>query len=138
MKTLYFDGYSNSRNAGFVVTDSIGNVISESGIGKKTNNEAEYYGALKALELVDHNGTVYTDSKLVEGQVMFNWKVKAFHLRSLVQGCRSLVKRKNVNLVWLRRNKNLAGIVIEQGMVIPEVKPEVVDELLNEYNNMEF
>ena len=69
---------------------------------------------------------------------MHNWKVKAFHLRSLVQGCRSLVKRKNVNLVWLRRNKNLAGIVIEQGMVIPEVKPEVVDELLNEYNSMEF
>lgn len=137
MKTLYFDGYSNSRGAGFVVTDHTGTLISESSIGKKTNNEAEYYGALKALEMIEPKGRVYTDSKLVEGQVMHNWKVKAFHLRSLVQGCKSLVKRKNIELIWIRRNKNLAGLVIEQGMINPSDEP-IQDEILEEYNSMQF
>lgn len=138
MKTLYFDGYSNSSGAGYVVTDKTGVVVCSDDIGNKTNNEAEYYGALRALELIEHNGTVYTDSKLVEGQVMHNWKVKAFHLRSLVQGCKSLVKRKNISIVWVRRNKNLAGLVIESGMLFNGQKTDMLDEVLDEYNSMQL
>jgi len=129
MKTLYFDGYRNSTGAGYLVCDISGNTVSSQAIGNKTNNEAEYYGALKALELIEQGGIIYTDSKLVEGQVMLNWKVKAHHLRTYVENCKSMAKRKKVSIVWIPRHKNLAGLLIEE---------QQKDTLLQEYQNLEL
>ncbi len=111
---LYTDGYKNNSETGYLVCNSIGDVLSKEKIAKnKTNNEAEYFGMIKGLELVDNKGIVYTDSKLVEGQVIKGWRVKARHLSTLVDTCKGIVKRKKAQVIWIPREKNLAGKIIE-------------------------
>lgn len=81
-----------------------------------TNNEMEYEALIQALSDDRSEGaTVYTDSELVVGQVTQGWKVKADNLRPLIAQARTLLKKRRASLVWVRRDQNLAGRVLERG-----------------------
>jgi len=109
---VYFDAgtrRSNPGPSGIAVyvrgTDSQGDPFNYSAtefIGHRTNNEAEYRGLLKALELViDHAPAlrelaIRSDSKLVVKQALGEWRVrgniKSLHARAL-ELCQRLVDR---------------------------------------------
>ncbi len=94
-------------------------------IGDRTNNEAEYYALLKALELIAERATgkvpgnigealVRSDSKLVVNQVSGEWRVEDEKLLELSEKARDLIKRiGRVRLEWVRREENLAGLWLE-------------------------
>jgi len=94
-------------------------------IGDRTNNEAEYYALLKALELIAEKATgkgpgnigealVRSDSKLVVNQVNGEWRVEDEKLIDLSEKARDLIKNiGSVRLEWVPREENLAGLWLE-------------------------
>jgi ribonuclease HI len=105
-------------------------------IGDRTNNEAEYYALLKALELIEKKTTgkvtsnigetlVRSDSKLVVNQVNGEWRVEDEKLIDLSEKARDLIKNiGSVRLEWVPREANLAGLWLEG-----KLKPFSVERL---------
>ncbi len=82
-------------------------------IGEATNNQAEYWAVIFALEWVLANSknparvTHYLDSQLVEQQLKGNYKVKNEALRPLFLRCLELVEKiGNVNFTHVPRRDN--------------------------------
>jgi len=100
---LYTDGGARGNpgpaGIGVVLEDAEGVVVAEiaEGIGRATNNVAEYRALIEGLELALEQGCteleVRTDSKLVAMQVAGRWKIKSDSLRSLAVRARSLLDR---------------------------------------------
>jgi ribonuclease HI len=83
--------------------------------GNATNNEMEYQALLNALEDErSKEATVFTDSRLLVGQLTKSWKVKASNLRKIHQECLELLKKRNANIVWISRDENKAGKELER------------------------
>jgi ribonuclease HI len=93
-----------------------------------TNNIAEYEALILALEHITKNIvdaltekiTIYTDSKLIWGHINKNWKVNSN--KSIVDKAKNLLKDINeigieVDIRWIMRDKNVAGIMIENGEI---------------------
>lgn len=84
-----------------------------------TNNEAEYYGLLRALTLVPRTEEVhiYSDSKLVVNQVNGKWKAKEARLNKLKEKAQELLKQFNkVSLKWIPREKNKVANKLAQSI----------------------
>jgi len=80
-----------------------------------TNNEMEYGALLEALSDDRSDGaTIYTDSQLLVGQLTKGWKVNAENLRPLHAKARVLLSRRRAALVWVPREENRAGKVLEK------------------------
>jgi ribonuclease HI len=116
MSDIFIDGSGwNGKEAKFFVMSDDAllqhfEIIKEN----KTNNQMEYESLRYALLNFAKDGdTIYTDSKLVLGQVCQNWKINVEHLRGVCEECKELLKIKNIYLKWIPRDKNLAGIYIE-------------------------
>jgi ribonuclease HI len=79
-------------------------------IGRHTNNEAEYYGIIRALEKCLELGindiVLYSDSELVIRQLRGEYKVKNEKLKPLYEQARSLAQRLKPVLVHVPREKN--------------------------------
>jgi len=80
---------------------------------KRTNNEMEYYALIYALEIAEEGDTILSDSALVVNQVKGFWKCNFEHLRKLRETAKLLLKGKNINIVWIRREVNKAGKILE-------------------------
>ena len=105
-------------------------------IGDRTNNEAEYYALLKALELIAEKATgkgpgkigealVRSDSKLVVNQVNGEWRVEDEKLIELSEKARDLIKDlSSIRLEWVPRDENYAGLWLEG-----KLKPFSVEQL---------
>ncbi|TMH96645.1 reverse transcriptase-like protein [Candidatus Bathyarchaeota archaeon] len=105
-------------------------------IGDRTNNEAEYYALLKALELIAEKATgkgpgkigealVRSDSTLVVNQVNGEWRVEDEKLIELSSNARNLIKKIGpARLEWVPREENLAGLWLEG-----KLKPFSVERL---------
>jgi ribonuclease HI len=105
-------------------------------IGDRTNNEAEYYALLKALELIGEKATgkvpgnisealVRSDSQLVVNQVKGLWRVEDERLMELSSQARDLVTKIGlVRLEWVPREENYAGLWLEG-----KLKPFSVEQL---------
>lgn len=96
MKLVIFtDGASRGNpgraSYGFTISDEKENLIYEEGkyIGITTNNVAEYTAVLKALKyakkITSKEITVYCDSKLVAEQLSGRFKIKAKHLKPIIE-----------------------------------------------------
>ncbi len=80
-----------------------------------TNNEMEYTALVQALSDPRAEGaTVHTDSQLLVGQLTKGWKVRAGNLQPLNERARSLLDRKRATLIWVPREENRAGKVLEK------------------------
>jgi ribonuclease HI len=94
-------------------------------IGDRTNNEAEYYALLKALELIAEKATgkvpgrvdealVRSDSKLIVNQVNGLWRVEDERLMELSSEASDLIKKiGTIRLEWVPREENYAGLWLE-------------------------
>ena len=114
---IYFDGSCNSNTVGSM---GIGVVIKRQGeiikklsefAGEGTNNTAEYFSVIRALEEALALGAdeleVRGDSELVIKQLRGEYKVKKKHLRNLHRKVMQLVpKFKRVIFTWVPREKN--------------------------------
>ena len=80
-----------------------------------TNNEMEYFALLQALRDPRSKGaTIFTDSKLLVGQLQDRWKVNAQNLKTIYEECKGLLKSQQAKLVWVPREENLAGKELER------------------------
>ena len=94
-------------------------------IGDRTNNEAEYYALLKALDLLTEQaggdavgstseGLIRSDSQLIVNQVNGQWRVEDERLMELSGQAREMIEKLGrVRLEWVPREKNYAGLWLE-------------------------
>ena len=78
-----------------------------------TNNEEEYRGVIAALKLASRGDTVYTDSQLVYHQIRGDWKINKVHLIPFCREASELRHNKGVEVAWIGREYNLAGLVFD-------------------------
>ncbi len=111
---------------GAVLVSDEGRVLDElsKGIGRCTNNVAEYAALIGGLEMALAFGItevkVHTDSQLVVNQVLGRWRVKQEHLTPSVAAARHLMGRfDSSSIEWINRGSNgyadtLAGQAVAQ------------------------
>lgn len=79
-------------------------------LGVRTNNEAEYFGIIRALakcaELGINTPLICSDSELVVRQLRGEYKVKNENLRTLYLEAMKLVTQVKPSLMHVRREKN--------------------------------
>ena len=74
----------------------------------RTNNEAEYQTLLRLLRRLkpEDGGEIFTDSRLLVGQLQEGWKVKAENLRPLRTEAYNLLQNlPSVTLTWIEREE---------------------------------
>ena len=142
----YTDGGARSNpgpaGIGFVlqrVTDGTHEDILDAGafIGETTNNVAEYYALIWALENALHldidDIEVRSDSLLVVSQVRGEWKIKQEHLRLLCVRATSLGRQfERFTIVHIPREENeradmYANMAMDEGRTVGNyaVEPEL-------------
>lgn len=118
--TIFSDGGARGNPGpagyGFVIMNKNNKVIFEGSkyIGKATNNQAEYQGAINALIKmfeIDNNAEdilVCLDSKLIVEQINGNYKIKNEGLKPLYWQLRDLISqfRINIKFTHVARIKN--------------------------------
>jgi probable phosphoglycerate mutase len=117
-------GNPGPAGIGVVLATTDGEVIAElaRGIGRATNNVAEYEALIAGLELaLEHGATevdAYVDSALVASQVKGEWKIKNDRLRSLAVKARALMGRfERASIDNVPREENAgADRLANQGM----------------------
>ena len=126
---IYTDGASRGNpgpaSFGFTISDESRKIIFQQGkyIGVTTNNVAEYTAVLEALMYVKKNFKnkkiqieLFADSKLVAEQLSGNYKVKAIHLKPIIENIKFL-------------SMELGGVIYSH---IPRTKNILADKLANE------
>lgn len=111
---IWVDGSGwNGKESRWCVAFEDGTIKKGSIPEEKTNNEMEYEALINALKLCSDKDCIFTDSQLVEGQIMKGWKITKEHLFPLVMKAKQLIKEKNVPLAWISRNENFAGHILD-------------------------
>jgi ribonuclease HI len=88
-------------------------------IGDRTNNEAEYYALIRALELIEGKASgssalVRSDSQLIVNQVNGQWRVEDEKLIELSSQAKEMIEKLgSVRLEWVPREENYAGLWLE-------------------------
>lgn len=113
----YTDGFTIEANpsktgGGYTIADENGEIIHREVISKIgfTNNEGEILGLLKCFEIANNGDSVSTDSIVCIGWINARKSKVRKDLNHIFAKCHDLVKQKNINLMWERRNFNLAGL----------------------------
>ncbi|MGH2746944.1 MAG: ribonuclease HI family protein, partial [Actinomycetota bacterium] len=117
-------GNPGPAGIGVVLEDESGESIGEiaEGIGRATNNVAEYRALIAGLELAVEMGVtdieILADSELVVSQMTGEWKIKDNKLRPLALRANSLLNRfETYSLRHVRREENAdADKLANQGM----------------------
>lgn len=117
----YTDGFVRGSNpskygGGFTIVDENNNLIRREEIEQVgfTNNEGEMLGIIYACTIALLRDVISTDS-----MCCLTWAHKGKSkarpdLNELMARCKKLIEDKELNLIWERRNFNLAGIYNEQ------------------------
>jgi ribonuclease HI len=131
--TLHTDGGARGNpgpaGIGVVLRGEGGEVVGElaRGIGRATNNVAEYRALVAGLELALERGVseieVFCDSELIVSQVTGAWKIKNEALRSLAVRARALLERfDSWTIARVARERNSdADKLANQGMDLAEL-----------------
>lgn len=114
-QVYYTDGSGwNGKISEYAVTDHNGKIIVKKTLLKEyTSNEMEYDAVIYALQIAKDGDTIYSDSQLVVNQINKKWKLKAKNLFARFNYAKELYEKKNVKLIWLPREENLAGKIFE-------------------------
>lgn len=113
---IYVDGgTSNNGMFGFQKSRSVvfsNKVLVDLEIGDKTNNEAELIAMI--LGIYFRPKKIFSDSQLVVNWANGRWKTKEPRLKPQVDILKHLVSISKPEIIWIPRDKNLAGIYIEE------------------------
>jgi ribonuclease HI len=120
---------------GALLRSESGEVLGEIGrsIGVATNTVADYSALIEGLEMALHKGVsevnVYVDSPLVAGHLLEGYRVRADHLRPLVEHVRQLLDQFSTwSLTRVPRKLNLeSDLLAIRGM--EQAMTEVLDEV---------
>lgn len=132
MKIIYSDGFTIGRNpspmgGGYLLADENGKVIkhetirlsrhpNEYGSKKYTNNEGELMGVVEATKIIENGGEIYTDSMNTIKWIT-NCKFKARpDLKQFGMEAKINILEKNLDLIYIPREENLAGQILEFGI----------------------
>lgn len=118
----YTDGWmKGSKNpspygGGWTVINEEGTLIRFADIKQSnfTNNEAEVRGIIEALEKAEMFDEISTDSMCCLTWINKGMSKARPDLNELLKKGHSLMKEKNINLMWERREFNLAGLYNEE------------------------
>jgi ribonuclease HI len=75
----------------------------------RTNNEMEYLALIHCCSKAREFDVIKTDSQLVVNQIKGKYKCNAQHLRNLRDWAIQLIRLKNLEIIWIPRDKNIAG-----------------------------
>ncbi|MBP8016646.1 ribonuclease HI family protein [Candidatus Gracilibacteria bacterium] len=115
---IYTDGGARGNpgiaGIGVVITDGTGNILEKryKSLGIKTNNQAEYLGALfgiqRGIELKAKEIELYMDSQLVINQLSGNFKVKNKSLAEIKFDIQKLITNwgGKISFIHIPREKN--------------------------------
>lgn len=117
-------GNPGPAGIGVVLRDENGDIAGEiaRGVGRATNNVAEYKALIAGLELALDKGVsdidIFMDSQLVVQQVKGLWKIKNESLRPLAVRARALLNRFDSAVLALvgREQNSDADKLANQGM----------------------
>jgi ribonuclease HI len=129
-------GNPGPAGIGVVLKDGSGKVIGEiaEGIGRATNNVAEYKALIEGLKLAKKLGVtdleIFVDSELVASQIRGDWKIKKDTLRVLAIDARRLMNGfEAASIAHVRREENEdADKLANQGMDQAELDLELDSE----------
>lgn len=116
--SVYNNGQKELQDAYYAVVLEDGSddglLLRHQRIGNHSVNEAEYRGVLAALawlhdEDIDRPAVVITDSQLVYGHVMKDWRCKLPTLRRYRNRVRTLIQATGAEVIWKPREENKAG-----------------------------
>ena len=118
---IYFDGASRGNpgpaGAGWIILlDGEKRFEGNDFLGKKTNNQAEYYGLIKALKFVKNNRLanknrtikIYSDSQLIIRQLQGKYSVNSKNIKNLYKTVQKYLRDLKVDyeLIWVPRSDN--------------------------------
>lgn len=129
MLHLYSDGGARGNpgpaGAGFVIKDDQGAVLMKQAVflGPKTNNQAEYYGLLKAVIAAKKLGThllCHLDSQLVVRQMLGEYKIKDATLKLMAEEIRKHAEGLDIDYRHIPREENgeadeMANLAMDRG-----------------------
>lgn len=106
----YCDGSGfNGRTSGYVYGKTKEEMKVVTDPAEKTNNEMEYAAVIACLSVCQRGDIIKTDSQLVHGQLVKDWKINHEHLRILNETAAVLMREKEALIQWIPRNENIAG-----------------------------
>ncbi len=133
---IYTDGAARGNPgpsaSGYQIFDSGHKLLIKESIfnGYKTNNFAEYFAVVNALERVskefgfDVDLRLYSDSELIVHQIAGHWKIKDQKLKALNLAARALiVKFRSFKIDNVpRENRYISGVDKELNLLLDRVK----------------
>lgn len=112
---IYCDGSSNSFESGICVCLKKSNgddIIHFKELDKKVSGfKAEFMAMICALKFAEENCEIISDCRNLVTQLNSD---KSTSCPSLHKKAMKLINDKNVEIKWVRRDKNLAGIFLEK------------------------
>lgn len=81
-----------------------------------TSNEAEWLAMIQALKVADDGDVVLSDSQLVVNQLNGVYQVKAGNLKTHHFNALRYIEEKDIEVRWIQREQNLAGIQLDRGV----------------------
>ena len=116
--SVYHNGQPELQDAFFAVVLEDGTheglLLRHQHIGNHSVNEAEYRGVIAALqwlhdEDIDRPAVIITDSQLVYGHVVKDWRCSLDTLRRYRNRVRKLMEATGAQVIWKPRAQNKAG-----------------------------
>ena len=103
---------------GYTVLNEHNELIEEKRIYKQgfTNNEGELLGVVRALELARDKDEVYTDSQCIYYWLKNGKSKSRPDLLEMIKRGHQLSYEKDIKIVWIPREENLAGIYNENNI----------------------
>jgi ribonuclease HI len=122
---IYVDGASKGNNDKTIPSKAYTCVIIPeksvkivTSIGDQTNNDAEWQALIDALTTANLNSwnkiKIYSDSLLVVNQFNDKWQCKDERMKTYYLLARTFKSTLDIEIVWIPREKNLAGIELER------------------------
>ena len=116
----FVDGFTVGSNpsrvgGGFTVVDENNNLIERREVRRYfTNNEGELLGISFAVHLAQPGDEVITDSQCAQAWVRAGRSKARPDLSELCSTTKSVAAEKHLQIRWVRRENNLAGIYNEE------------------------